>query len=67
MLEVEKATMLVALMSESKVDGGAVLGCSPHQVGHDAGDVKRQLAFRFLRHFCDPDLLSLLILYRDDV
>ena len=41
--------MLVALVSKSKVDAGAVLSSGPHQVGHDAGDVERQFAF----DFCD--------------
>ena len=59
-LEVEEATVLVALVSKSKVNAGAVLSGGPHEVGHDAGYVQRQLAFRLLRHFCDPDLLSLL-------
>ena len=59
-LKVEEATMFVALVSKSKVNAGAVLSGGPHEVGHDAGDVERQLAFRFLGHFCDPDLLSLL-------
>ena len=52
--------MLVALMSKSKVNAGAVLSSAPHEVGHDAGDVQRQFAFRLLGHFCEPDLLSLL-------
>ena len=59
-LEVEEATVLVALVSKSKVDAGAVLSSGPHEVGHDAGDVERQLAFRLLGHICDPDLLPLL-------
>ena len=59
-LEVEEATVLVALVSKSKVDAGAVLSSGPHEVGHDAGDVEGQLAFRLLGHICDPDLLPLL-------
>ena len=59
-LQVEEATVLVALVSESKVDAGAVFGSGPHEVGHDAGYIERQLAFRLFGHFCDPDLLSLL-------
>jgi hypothetical protein len=59
-LKVEEATMFVALVSKSKVNAGAVLSSCPHEVGHYAGYVERQLAFRLLRHFCDPDLLSLL-------
>ena len=59
-LEVEEATVLVALVSKSKVDAGAVLSSGPHEVGHDADYVEGQLAFRFLRHLRDPDLLSLL-------
>ena len=38
-LKVEEATVLVALVSKSKVNTGAVLGGSPHEVGHNAGDV----------------------------
>ena len=60
MLKVEEATMLVALVSIPKVNAGAVLGGGPHQVGHYAGDVERQFAFRLLGRFCGPDLLSLL-------
>ena len=59
-LKVEKATVLVALVSKSKVDAGAVLGGGPHEVGHNAGDVEGQFALRLLRHLCEPDLLSLL-------
>ena len=39
-LKVEEATMFVALVSKSKVNTGAVFGCGPHEVGHDAGDVE---------------------------
>ena len=59
-LKVEEATVLVALVSKSKVNAGAVLGGGPHEVGHDAGDVEGQLALRLLRHLCKPDLLFLL-------
>ena len=58
-LKVEEATMFVALVSKSKVNTGAVFGCGPHEVGHDAGDVKGQLPLWFLRHFCKPDLFLL--------
>ena len=60
MLKVEEATVLVALVSESKVDAGAALGGCPHEVGHYAGNVEGQLPLRFLRHLCEPDLLILL-------
>ena len=60
MLQVEEATMFVALVSKSKVDAGAVLSGGPREVGHDAGDVKGQLPLRLLRHFREPHLLSLL-------
>ena len=59
-LKVEEATMLVALMSKSKVDAGAILGFSPHEVGHDAGDVEGQLPLRPLRHLRRPHLFPLL-------
>ena len=59
-LKVEEATVLVALVSKSKVNAGAVLGGGPHEVGHNAGDVEGQLPLRFLRHLCEPDLLILL-------
>ena len=36
-LKVEEATVLVALVSKSKVNAGAVFGCSPHDFGHYAG------------------------------
>ena len=62
MLKVEEATVLVALLSKSKVNAGAVFGCSPHEVSHNAGDVKGQFASRLLRHVCEPNLLSLLCL-----
>ena len=62
MLEVEEATMLVALVSKSKVNAGDVLSGCPHQVSHDGGDLKGQVPIRFLRHICDPDLSSLLSL-----
>ena len=39
-LEVEEATVLVALVSKSKVNAGTVLGGCLHEVGHDAGDVE---------------------------
>ena len=39
-LKVEEATMLVALMSKSKVNAGAVFGGGPHEVSHNAGDVE---------------------------
>ena len=42
--------MLVALVSKSKVDTGAVLGGGPDEVRHDAGDVQGQLALGFLWH-----------------
>ena len=58
-LKVEEATMFVALISKSKVNTGAVLGGSPHEVGHNAGDVEGQLPLRLLRHFCKPDLFLL--------
>ena len=59
-LKVEEATVLVALVSKPKVNAGAVLGCSPHEVGYYAGYVERQFALRLLRHLRQPDLLSLL-------
>ena len=59
MLKVEEATVLVALVSKSKVDAGAVLGGGLHEVGHNAGDVEGQLPLRLLRHFCKPDLFLL--------
>ena len=40
MLDVEEATVIVALVTESKVNAIAILGCSPHKVGQDAGDVE---------------------------
>ena len=52
--------MLVALVTKSKVDAGAVLGCSPHEVGNDAGYVEGQLSFRFLWHLRYFDLIPLL-------
>ena len=55
-LKVEEATVLVALVSKSKVNAGAVLGGGPHEVGHDAGYVERQFAFWLLRHLREPDL-----------
>ena len=55
-LEVEEATVLVALVSKSKVNAGAVLGGGPHEVGHDAGDVEGQLPLRPLWHLREPDL-----------
>jgi len=58
-LKVEEATVLVALVSKSKVDASTVLGGSPHQVGHNAGDIEGQLPLRLLRHFCKPDLFLL--------
>ena len=39
-LEVEDAAMLVTLVTKSKMDTGAVLGSSPHDVGHDTGYVE---------------------------
>ena len=59
MLKVEKATVLVALVSKSKVNASTVLGGGPHEVGHNAGDVKGQLLLWLLRHFCKPDLFLL--------
>ena len=59
-LKGEEATMFVAILSKSKVNASAVFGCSTHEVGHYPGYIKRQLAFRLLGHFCEPDLFSLL-------
>ena len=54
--------MHVALLSESKVNAGAVFSSGPHEVGHYAGYEEGQFAFRLLRHICEPHLLSLLSL-----
>ena len=59
MLHVEVPLVLVAAVSESKVDTRAVLGGGPHQVGHNAGDVKGQLPLRPLRHFLKASRLGL--------
>ena len=59
-LKVEEATVLVALVSKSKVNTGAVLGGGPHEVGHNTRNVEGQLPLRLLRHLCEPDLLVLL-------
>ena len=48
-LQVEELPVLVAPVPESKVGAGAVLGGSPHQLGHYARYVKRQLAQGLLR------------------
>ena len=50
MLQVEQPVVLVALVSESKVDTGAVLGGGPDEVGHDARDVEGQLPLGLLGH-----------------
>ena len=50
MLQVEQPVVLVALVSKSKVDAGAVLSGGPYEIGHDAGDVKWQLPLRLLGH-----------------
>ena len=40
MLKFEEATVLVTLMSKSKVNAGAVFGSGPHEFGNDAVDVE---------------------------
>ena len=51
MLKVEDPAVLVAAVSESKVDARAVLRGGPHEVTHDARDVEGQLPLRLLCHF----------------
>ena len=58
-LHVKVPTVLVAAVSKSKMDTRAVLGGGPHQVGHDAGDVKGQLPLQHLRHFLEASGLGL--------
>ena len=58
-LHVEVPLVLVAAVSESKVDTRAVLGGGPHQVGHDARNVEGQLPLRPLRHFLKASGLGL--------
>ena len=59
-LKVEEATVLVALVSHIKSECWCYPGFSPHEVGHNAGYVERQFAFRLLWHLREPDLFSLL-------
>ena len=56
-LQVEVPLVLVAKVSESKVDTRAVLGGGPHQLAHDAGNVEGQLPLRSLRHFLEASRL----------
>ena len=62
MFKVEEPAMLVALVPESEVDAGTVLGGGPHEVGHDPGDVEGQLPLGPRRHLKVLVVLLLLLL-----
>ena len=50
MLKVEQPVVFVTLVSESKVDTGAVLDCGPDEVGNDARDIEGQPPLGLLGH-----------------
>ena len=58
-LYVKIPPVLVATVSESKVDTRAFLGGGRHQVAHNAGNVEGQLPLRSLRHFLESSGLGL--------
>ena len=58
-LHVEIPPVLVAAVSEFKVDTRAILGGGPHQVAHDAGNLEGQLPPRPLRNFLEASRLGL--------
>ena len=49
-LKVKHHPMLVAAVSKSKVDTGAIFGSGPHEVTHDAWNVEGQFALGPLGH-----------------